>query len=71
MKLTKKQEAMKQKQEDLEYIKQFREISIKNVCSDLGINYSNVMNENASCKKIRRVRKELEYRLDILLHRFD
>lgn len=71
MKLSNKQKEMVQKKEDLEYIKKFNEISISNVCSDLKIDYSNVMNGVASCKKIRRVRKELEYRLDILLHRFD
>ena len=71
MKLSNKQKEMVQKKEDLEYIKKFNEISISNVCSDLKIDYSNVMNGVASCKKIRRVRKELEYRLDILLHRYD
>ena len=71
MKLSKKQQEMMQKKEDLEFIKQFREISIKNVCSDLHIDYSNIMNGNASCKKIRRVRKEMEYRLNALLHRYD
>ena len=71
MKLSKKQKEMVQKKKDLEFIKQFREISIKNVCSDLHIDYSNIMNGLSSCKKIRRVRKELEYRLDILLHRYD
>ena len=71
MKLSRKQQEMKQKLEDLEYIKQFNEISISNVCSDLKIDYSNVMNGLASCKKIRRVRKEMEYRLNALLHRYD
>ena len=71
MKLSNKQKEMVQKKEDLEYIKKFNEISISNVCSDLKIDYSNVMNGLASCKKIRRVRKEMEYRLNALLHRYD
>lgn len=54
------------KEEDLKYIKQFREISIKNICMDLKINYSNVMNGNASSKNINKVRKELERRINII-----
>ena len=69
--MTKKQKQMLMKQKDLEYIKQFREISIRNVCSDLKVNYFNVMNGNASCRNIRRVRKEIEKQVEILLHRFD
>ena len=69
--MTKKQKQMEMKKEDLDYIKQFREISIRNVCSNLGINYFNVMNGNASCRNIRRVRKEIEKHVEILLHRFD
>lgn len=51
------------KEEDLKFIKQFREISIKNICIDLNINYSNVMNGIASKKNIHKVRKEIERRL--------
>lgn len=71
MKLSKKQKEMIQKQEDLEYIKQFREVSIKNVCSDLKIEYVNVMTGKASCKNIRRVKKEIERRIELWLHRYD
>ena len=69
--MTKKQKEMLTKQEDLNYIKQFREISIMNVCEDLGINYYNVVRGDASCKKIRRVRKEIERRIELWLHRYD
>lgn len=55
-----------EKQEDIKYIKRFREISIKNVCLDLKINYSNVMNGVASKRNIHKVRKEIERRLEIL-----
>lgn len=71
MKLSKKQKEMIQKLEDLEYIKQFREVSIKNVCSDLKIEYVNVMTGKASCKNIRRVKKEIERRIELWLHRYD
>lgn len=71
MKLTKKQKEMIQKQEDIKFLKQFREISIKNVCSDLKVEYINVMTGKASCRNIRRVRKEIEKRINIWLHRYD
>lgn len=54
------------KKEDLKYIKQFTSISVKNVCSDLKINYSNVMNGIASEKNVHKVRKEIERRLEML-----
>lgn len=54
------------KREDLKYIKQFTSISVKNICSDLKINYPNVMNGIASEKNVHKVRKEIERRLEIL-----
>jgi hypothetical protein len=51
------------KEKDLKFIKQFTSISVKNVCSDLKINYSNVLNGNASEKTTHKVRKEIERRL--------
>ena len=54
------------KKEDLRYIKQFTSISVKNICSDLKINYSNVMNGIASEKNVHKVRKEIERRLEML-----
>lgn len=69
--MTKKQKEMIQKEKDLQFIEQFRDVSVKNVCEDLGINYSNVMNGNASCRKIRRVKKEIERRIELWLHRYD
>lgn len=54
------------KKEDLRYIKQFTSISVKNICSDLKINYSNVMNGIASEKNVHKVRKEIERRLEVL-----
>lgn len=54
------------KKEDLRHIKQFTSISVKNICSDLKINYSNVMNGIASEKNVHKVRKEIERRLEML-----
>ena len=54
------------KEEDLQYFKQFREISIKNVCSDLKVQYANVISGKASAKTIHKVREEIERRLKIL-----
>lgn len=69
LKLTEKQ--ILEKEADLKYIKQFRKISIMNVCEDLGIDYHNVVHGKASYKKIRRVRKEIEKRVEAWLHRYD
>lgn len=53
---------------DRKYIRQFAKISVKNVCSDLNLekDYINIFNGTASKKKIHKVRKEIERRLEVL-----
>jgi hypothetical protein len=50
---------------DYEYIKQFKAISIKNICIDLGLekDYRNILNGVARKSKIAKVRKEIEKRI--------
>lgn len=59
---------MTQKQLDYNFIKQFKAISIMNVCADLRLqkDYGNIINGTASKGKIKKVRKEIEKRLAIL-----
>ena len=59
---------MTQKELDYAFIKQFKAISIMNVCVDLHLqnDYGNIINGTASVKKINKVRKEIERRLAIL-----
>lgn len=46
--------------DDLEYIKKFSKITIKNVCEKSKVDKSNVFNGKASKKKINKVRKQIE-----------
>ena len=50
---------------DKEYIRLFANISIKNICRDLGLekDYMNVISGRASKQKLRMVRVEIEKRL--------
>lgn len=50
---------------DFEFIRKFTDISIRNICSDLHLekSYYNIMNGTASKKKMEKVRKEIERRL--------
>lgn len=59
---------MTQKELDYTFIKQFKSISIMNVCVDLNLqkDYGNIINGTASEKKINKVRKEIERRLETL-----
>ena len=53
---------------DYEFIKQFTEISIKNVCSDLHLlkDYRNIITVRAKKSKLKKVRLEIERRLKVL-----
>ena len=53
---------------DYQFIRQFTEINIKNICSDLHLekSYYNIMNGTASKKKLNKVRQEIERRLKIM-----
>lgn len=55
-----------EKEEVLKYIKQFTGISIKNICSDLKVDYSNVISGRASERVLKKVKKEIERRLELL-----
>lgn len=59
---------MTQKELDYAFIKQFKAISIMNVCVDLHLqkDYGNIINGTASTKKINKVKKEIEKRLAML-----
>ncbi len=50
---------------DLEYIKQFNKVSIKNICIDLGLekDYRNIITGRARKSKIKKVRHEIERRI--------
>lgn len=51
--------------EDKDFIKLFSAISVRNICSDLGLekDYINIVSGKASKKKLRVVRVEIEKRL--------
>lgn len=56
------------KEEDFEFIRQFSSVSVKNICSDLGIlkDYPNIMRGSSSPAKMQKVRQEIERRLKVL-----
>lgn len=51
---------MKEKNEDLVYIKKFSSISITDVCKKLGVNRANLLNGRTTKKNMKLVRKGLE-----------
>jgi hypothetical protein len=54
------------KEKNLKYIKEFSKIKITTICKELGINKSNVWAGNASEEAIKKVREELERRINEL-----
>ena len=46
--------------EDLEYIKKFSQITVKEVCNKAGVNCSNLWSGKTSKKNIKKVKKILE-----------
>lgn len=56
------------KEQDLKFIKAFKSITISDICKDLKVDKSNVYRGIASAEAIRKVREELERRLDELRH---
>ena len=54
------------KEKDLQFIKEFSKIKIATICKELGINKSNVWAGNASEEAIKKVREELEKRIEEL-----
>lgn len=54
------------KEIDLKYIKEFSKINVANICKELGVNKSNLWRGNASPEAIKRVKEEIEKRLNEL-----
>lgn len=54
------------KEKDLQFIKDFSKIKIAIICKELGVNKSNVWAGNASPEAIKKVREELEKRIEEL-----
>lgn len=54
------------KEKDLKFIKDFGKIKIAVICKELGINKANVWAGNASPEAIKKVREELERRIEEL-----
>lgn len=54
------------KERDLKYIKEFSKITIATICKELGIDKSNLWRGNASEEAVKKVRQELERRINEL-----
>lgn len=54
------------KEQDLKFIKEFKSITISNICKDLKVDKSNVYRGLASAETIRKVREEIERKLNDL-----
>ncbi len=56
------------KKVDLDFIKKFTQITVTKVCKDLKTDRTNLMKGNASPQTTRRVREEIEKRIEELRH---
>lgn len=54
------------KEIDLKFIKEFSKITIASICKELGVNKSNLWRGNASEEAVKKVREELERRIEAL-----
>lgn len=54
------------KELDLKYIKDFSKIKVVSICKELGIDKSNLWRGNASPEAIKKVREEIEKRINEL-----
>lgn len=54
------------KEKNLKYIKEFSKIKITTICKELGVNKSNLWAGSASEEAIKKVREELERRINQL-----
>ena len=54
------------KEIDLKFIKEFSKITIASICKELGVNKSNLWRGNASEEAVKKVREELERRIEEL-----
>lgn len=53
---------------DLDFIKSFSRITITHICKDLKVDRTNLMKGNSSSETTRKIRNELEKRLNELLN---
>ena len=56
------------KKVDLDFIKGFQKITLATICKDLKVDKPSIYRGTASAENIRKVRKEIEKRLDELRH---
>lgn len=56
------------KKVDLDFIKRFTQITVTKVCKDLKVDRPNLIKGNASPQTTRRVREEIEKRIEELRH---
>lgn len=49
--------------EDLEYIKKFSKINIKDACKKTNVNRSNLLNNRTTKENVKKVREELEHQV--------
>lgn len=52
-----------EKEKDLKYIKNFVKISVFQICKELKVTYSNVLNGTTTAEAIKQVKEELEKRV--------
>lgn len=57
---------MKQKDLDLNWIKNFSKISVKGVCEELGIDRANILRGKASEEKTAKVKNRIKEKIDEL-----
>ena len=60
-----------EKGEVLKYIKQFTSISIKNICTDLKVDYTNDRSSRASKRVLKKKKKEIEKRIKVLEGKYE
>jgi hypothetical protein len=54
------------KKRNLKFIKEFSKINVVSICKELGIDKSNLWRGNASEEAVKKVREELEKRIEEL-----
>lgn len=57
------------KDKNFKFIKDFSEISVTKICSDLDINRSNIFSNRASAKNIEKVRNEIDKKIANLYYK--
>ena len=60
----------KEKLNEVNFVKGFKDIKVKSICKDLGISDSNISSGNASKESYEKIRKEIEKRYAILFYNY-